>query len=175
MTNEYPQTLSISGLPDGHSLARLAQQQVRVVNVSGIHLREVYSDRLPQSLELLEFPFSDVFSEAGACPTAAALTLTVIEFATLVRLPGRRAFAGAVAATAACLEQDLRVHVCCYRGRGRSPAVAWAALVLSGRASLDQAQQWVMRIRPEAQLTVASLSAVQWVNNRATGAQWAVA
>jgi len=130
----------------------------RYLNLSGVDLQTVYPS-LPSVPSRL-FSLNDVFSYPSTHikPIAQDYLRYSPEGQPLI-------FLQAVIALRTWLAEGQTVYVFCYRGEGRSPAVALAALRGYFQLPLNTAQELVQKLRPQARITAMTLAAAEWVNN----------
>lgn len=133
------------------------------VNVCGLDLQRIYPQSVLGRFQLDSFFFADVFSPDHVI-TDPLLLERVDETLFIERTtePERQQFLAAVQVLVADARQLRPAYVFCYRGQGRSPAVVLAALGQLFSLPPLALMEAVQRLRPQAQLTRMSLSALIW-------------
>lgn len=149
--------LAVGPLPSKSGLAALRALGLSdIVNVSGVPSAELWPPEAVLKMRMLDFRFRDAFTAVDGLEPDPMLPA---EF---------EAFRAAVAATADVLSAGRPCGVFCHRGVGRSPLVAAAALIRARAMPRDAALQAIMRLRPEARFSAASLAALVLVGDPGT-------
>lgn len=159
------QLLNIGGIPDKHHLRQMALGGwLHLVNISGSSLRDIYGDNAVAAFTLKEYRFSDHFSAHPILNSQPEDTpqLFLSEF-----LPEQQEhFLRAVAFIVQSVKAYRSVSVFCHYGVGRSPAVALAVMRCAWKWPLPIALQIVQQLRPQAHLSLLSVSASSWALSR---------
>ena len=170
-TDDYSRTLRIGVLPSESQLDGLLKQGFRrLINVYGVPLTDIYPQRHWPQFTVSDFVFADVFSQAEATEVCCASGDRQEDLYLARTDAGQRwQFLAAVAALTDCLRRRQPCYVFCQKGRGRSPAVAAAALLSAFHLPLAEALTVVQRLRPQACLTEVSIAAAIWGSQQRIG------
>lgn len=132
-----------------------------LINVSGLEVQQFWPAQLNVLFHIHHYSFSDVFS----VPKQHSLLSTPVsaqQYQQQVAAVEQAAFAAAVSQVEQCLQRGESMFLFCQKGRGRSPAVALAALMHSLQLPLPTAAALVQQLHPPAQLSTMSASAGLW-------------
>ncbi|MEM9302161.1 MAG: hypothetical protein AAGE01_08630 [Pseudomonadota bacterium] len=161
-----PGSLRIWSLPTCAELATIRASGIRaVVNVSSAPFASLYEPVELAGLAVVERPLTDVFSTAPALdagPEAAAS----IDYVEAIDAAERDRFLEAVTATRDFLTGGRKVLVCCNHGKGRSPAVAGAALHLLDGSNAAEVYARLRALRPPCHLSMLTFAAMQFAGER---------
>lgn len=160
----------LQALPSPGGLLQLQRQGVlRLVNVSGVDLAEIYGKQALAPFRASTHLFADVFCHGR--PVRGGVAWEAIDPALYLEraedMGAREQLLGAVDAAHAALATDEPVCVFCSQGQSRSPLVAAAALFRLGQESLEQTLRRVSALQPRARFTDIGLAALRWSHERA--------
>jgi predicted protein tyrosine phosphatase len=157
--------LKIGMVPSRQELERLKQSGYsHWVNLSGVNITETYPSSLLTHLQITSFQFIDVFSGGNDIINNAQLKhISPDLYTELTSKEEQNQLLHAVRTVVTHLEQAQLTYVFCYQGRGRSPAVAVAALQQIFRLPLESVLNIVYRLRPQACITDRTIAANKWV------------
>jgi hypothetical protein len=157
-------SLSISSLPSLQDLQAWQQNGVSyLLNVSGIDIKDLYSEKDLKPFGITQTTFADVFSAGVLVDANISLeTVTTDAYLQLSTEEHRQAFLKAVQTLVEQLKSHTPTCVFCHRGQGRSPLVAAAAAGQFYRESIPEAIARIRIIRPPALFTDISVSALLW-------------
>lgn len=136
---------------------------VHWVNVCGLDLQRIYPGLVLDRFQLQTFFFADVFSQEPVVSDPLLVDRVDGElYESRTGEAEREQFLAAVQTLVADAHRLEPSYTFCYRGQGRSPAVVLAALGQLFRLPPLALLNTVRRLRPQAQLTRMSLSALIW-------------
>jgi hypothetical protein len=156
--------LHISSLPSLKDLHAWQQNGISyLLNVSGINIRDIYSDKDLEPFELAQTTFVDVFTKGTLIDIGVSLdTVSSETYLQLTTEEHQQAFLTAVQDLVEHLKKQISTCVFCHRGQGRSPLVVAAAAQQFYHESIEEAIARTRIIRPHSLFTDVSVSALQW-------------
>jgi hypothetical protein len=156
--------LHISSLPSLKELQTWQQNGIGyLLNVSGIDIREIYSDKDLEPFGLAQMTFVDVFSKGTLIDVGESLDAVSSEtYLQITTEEHQQAFLTSVQTLVEQLKNQIPTCVFCHRGQGRSPLVVAAAAQQFYHESIAEAIARTRIISPPALFTDVSVSALQW-------------
>jgi hypothetical protein len=163
--------LQISSLPSMKDLQAWQYNGISyLLNVSGIDIYDLYSEKSLAPFQIVQTTFADIFSKHGVLIDSKTLIEPVTSdvYVQLTTEEHRQALLAAVQFLVTQLKNQTPTGVFCHRGQGRSPLVVAAAVQQFYRQSVNEAIARTLNIRPPALFTDISLSALQWCTEQQT-------